>query len=75
MVGQPCDDDYNNNDDDDEDSDDDEDDNDGDDDGDDNDSRELEEAVGKFEEWSANLSSGEKRKPHPKEVQTFLWLM
>jgi len=37
--------------------------------------RELEEAVGKFEEWSANLSSGEKRKPHPKEVQTFLWLM
>ena len=73
MVGQPCDDDYNKKDDDDDDDDDDDgDDDDGDD---DYDSRELEEAVGKFEEWSANLSSGEKRKPHPKEVQTFLWLM
>jgi len=35
--------------------------------------RELEEAIGKFEEWSASLRRGEK--PHPKEVQTFLWLM
>ena len=35
--------------------------------------RELEEAIGKFEEWSASLRLGEK--PHPKEVQTFLWLM
>ena len=35
--------------------------------------RELEEAVGKFEEWSASLRRGEK--PHQKEVQTFLWLM
>ena len=61
LVGQPCDDDFDNADDDDGD--------------DDYESRELEEAVGKFEEWSANLSSGEKRKPHPKEVQTFLWLM
>ena len=75
MVGQPCDDDFDNADDDDEDSDDDGDSDDDDDGDDDYDSRELEEAVGKFEEWSANLSSGEKRKPHPKEVQTFLWLM
>jgi len=38
--------------------------------------RELEEAVGKYKEWSANLRQGSGEKaPHQKEVETFLWLM